>query len=286
MKKLFCILLLLLLLLAGCVNDTPKEESLPAYSDPIGEYDTVSTVIPEDSESSDNTKVSRAEGSQTEQTENGFSVKYKKYEYEGNHIVIMHVENLTDKHYTVTLKGNYLKADGSIIKTESKTFEGFASGFSNNFIFAPGMRFDDFDYTVEFEAYTSEPVSKYVSVNGAALDFAKFRGRYGELDELYVGVYAFFYISHTYSQRLYYGADFLLLDKNGDIFFVDTQLMQTDNSPLKPGESVSTRGTLRFMFYDENTLWADFDKYQLPDELDGDITGIVAFKWIDTVGRN
>lgn len=286
MKKLFCILLLVLILLCGCVNDTPKEDSLPEYSDPIGEYDTVSTVMPEDGESSDNTEVSGIEGSQTEQTENGFSVKYKKYDHEGNHIVVMHVENLTDKHYNVTLKGNYLGEDGNVIKTESKNFEGFAAGFSNYFIFTPGMRFDDFDYTMEFEEYTSEPASKFVSVNGAALDFAKFRGHHGELDELYVGVYAFFYISHSHSQKLYYGADFLLLDKNGEVFFVDTQLLLTDISPLKPGESVSTRGTLRFMFYDENTLWADFDKYQLPDELDGDITGIVAFKWIDTVARH
>ena len=286
MKKLFCILLLMLLLLVGCVSNPPKEESLPAYSDPIGEYDTVSTVMPEDGESSENTEVSSIEGSQTEQTENGFSVKYKKYDYEGNHIVIMHVENLTEKHYTITLNGNYLKADGSIIKTESKTFEGFASGFSNYFIFAPEMQFDDFGYTMEFEAYPAEPASKYVSVNGAVLDFAKFRGRYGELDELYVGVYAFFYISHTHSQRLYYGGDFLLLDKNGEIFFVDTQLMQSDISPLKTGESPLTRGALRYMFYDPDTLWADFDEYVLPDELDGNITGIVAFKWIDTVGRH
>ena len=109
MKKLFCILLLMLLLLVGCVSNSPKEESLPAYSDPIGEYDTVSTVMPEDGESSENTEVSSIEGSQTEQTENGFSVKYKKYDLSSVSTGLITTFNLTKFDATDNLKVHLFK---------------------------------------------------------------------------------------------------------------------------------------------------------------------------------
>lgn len=277
MKRMICFLSVFVFLLVGCASDTAEHTSLPDYSDPIGSYDTESVLTPEGNKSEEPSDMV-----QGETTEDGFTVKFKKYDYQGNNLVIMHVENKTDKHYTLTVNGQYLNADGSVKQTESKTFEGFAAGFANYFIFDPHTVFDGFDYTIEFEPYAQDPASAYLSMNGVVLDFMKWKGHYGELAQTYVGVCSYFYMTHTYSERLHYGADFMVLDKNDEICFVDTQLMETNIPPLKDGQDSKTAyGTLRFMFYDENVLWEDVDDYVLPDELNGEITGIVAYKWID-----
>lgn len=281
MKKMICFLTVLTLLLVGCAADSAEQTSLPDYSDPIGSYDTESLLTPEGNKSEE-----PSDNVQEETTEDGFAVKYKKYDYQGNNLVVMHVENKTDKHYTLTVNGRYLNADGSIKQTERKTFEGFAAGFANYFIFQPNTMFDGFDYTMEFEPFEEDPASKYMVMSGVTLDCRKWRGIEGELPDYYVGVSSNFHIAHTYNASLYFGADFLVLDKNDNVFFVDQQLVQKDISPLKEGQDIKTYSTERFMFYDENVLWENVDEYVLPDELNGEITGIVAFKWIDYQGKH
>lgn len=279
MKKCFSLVLLLALLLVGCVEEQQPTVSLPDYSDPIASYDTESYLNPDHEGSMEETSVGG------ESNQNGFSVKYKKYEYQGNDLVIILVENKTEKHYSVTVNGYYLNDDGSVMQTETKSFEGFAAGFSNYFIFSPGTQFDNFDYTMDFQLFEEDPAAKYMVMSGVTLDCRKWRGIEGELPDYYVGVSSNFYIAHTYNASLYFGADFLVLDKNDNIFFVDQQLVQKDISPLKEGQDIKARSTERFMFYDENVLWENVDEYVLPDELNGEITGIVAFKWIDYRGK-
>lgn len=279
MKKYFSLVLLLALLLVGCAEEQQPTVSLPDYSDPIASYDTESYLNPDHESSKEETSV----GGESDQ--NGFSVKFKKYEYKENDLVIMLVENKTEKHYSITINGNYLNDDGSVMQTETKSFEGFAAGFSNYFIFSPGTQFDNFDYTMDFQPFEEDPASKYMVMSGVTLDCRKWRGIEGELPDYYVGVSTNFHIAHTYNASLYFGADFLVLDKNDNIFFVDQQLVQKDISPLKEGQDIKTRSTERFMFYDENVLWENVDEYVLPDELNGEITGIVAFKWIDYQGK-
>ena len=280
MKKMICLLITAILFLVGCADNPAENTSMLVYSDQIESYDTESMVIPET-----NSREETSSTVQGEETHDGFAVKYKKYNHQGNNIVILHAENKTDMHYTVTINGRYLNADGSVKQTESKMFEGFAAGFSNYFIFNPDIPFDDFDYTMEFEMYSDTPASAYTKVKGVELNLTKWRGHEGELEQFYVGVFSYFCISHSHANRLYYGAHFLVLDKNDEIFFVDTQLMQSDIQPLKEGASELTQGTLRFMFYDKNVLWADVDQYVLPDELNGELTGIVAFDWIGYTGH-
>ena len=83
-----------------------------------------------------------------------FVVSEKRYSYEGTDLMVLYVENKTNRHYNVTIHGTYLDENGEKLKEESQTFEGFASEWQNYFVFRPKMDFDRFEYTLETEEYT------------------------------------------------------------------------------------------------------------------------------------
>ena len=82
-----------------------------------------------------------------------FVVSEKKYDYKDANLVLLYVENQTNRHYNVTIKGKYLDENGETIKEETQTFEAFPAGWSNHFIFYPRTAFDRFTYSVETEEY-------------------------------------------------------------------------------------------------------------------------------------
>lgn len=85
-----------------------------------------------------------------------FVVRERKFDYKDNdhNLVVLSVENQTDKNYMLTVKGQYLDENGTVLKEESQTIEGFAAGWQNNLFFAPDISFDKFLYTLETEVYT------------------------------------------------------------------------------------------------------------------------------------
>ena len=91
-----------------------------------------------------------------------FVVSDKKYDYKDANLVLLYVENQTNRHYNVTIKGKYLDENGETIQEETQTFEGFPSGWSNHFIFYPKVAFDSFTYALETEEYTKEPEGSYI----------------------------------------------------------------------------------------------------------------------------
>ena len=70
------------------------------------------------------------------------------HKYGENTLAIVNVKNDGEKNSLVTVTGNYLAADGSVLGTETQTFDGFSAGWSNNFVFNPGYAFDGFTYEV------------------------------------------------------------------------------------------------------------------------------------------
>ena len=137
MKKTLVIVLTLGLTLAafvGCKDDDPN-----IYTE--ASYDSVSEFVPE--------SVSREETENSDSLTGEFVVKEKKYVFEGNDLVVVSVENNTNKNYSVTITGTYLDAEGKVLKTETQTFDQYSAGYSNYFLFAPNMTFDKFDYKVE-----------------------------------------------------------------------------------------------------------------------------------------
>lgn len=137
MNKIFAFSLLLaicLTALAGCKDDDPN-----IYNE--ASYDSVSEFVPD--------SVSREETENSDSLTGEFVVKEKKYTYEGNDLVVVSVENNTNKNYAVTITGTYLDAENKVLKTETQTFDQYSAGYSNNFLFAPNMTFDKFEYKLE-----------------------------------------------------------------------------------------------------------------------------------------
>lgn len=88
-----------------------------------------------------------------------FVVSEKRYRYEGMDLMVLYVENKTNRHYNVTIHGMYLDENGGTLEEESQTFEGFAAGWQNYFIFRPKNAFDRFTYTVETEEYVADALT-------------------------------------------------------------------------------------------------------------------------------
>ncbi len=152
-------IVMLLALLAGCheeaetvsegtVSDFESQTHIPVeISDDVS--DEVSADVSND--------VSAGEVSNVPLT-GEIVVNEKKYDYKGNNIELLHVENQTNLHLNVTVHGTYFDADKNVIKEESQTFTAFPSGWSTYFIFYPYKSFDSFTYTVETERYVPEPL--------------------------------------------------------------------------------------------------------------------------------
>lgn len=146
MKKLLVIILTLVLTLivfTGC-DEEGDSSDLNIYSE--ASFDNESKFVPD--EESKGSEVSE------EALTGEFVVKDKKYTFEGNDLVIVSVENQTNKNYSVTVTGTYLDKDGNVLKTETQTFDQYSAGYSGYFLFKPDMQFDKFTY--EFKSEETE----------------------------------------------------------------------------------------------------------------------------------
>lgn len=148
MKKatsIFLITFLIVLGIAGCSQEEDREYSIIQTSTPIESYDNESLYTPPNNDSS---------GSMDENSpETGFIIKDRKYSFDGNDLVIVNIKNQTNTNYSITIHGTYLDQNGEIIKTETQTFEQFAAGFENYFIFDSNTSFDHLEYFIETTEY-------------------------------------------------------------------------------------------------------------------------------------
>lgn len=131
-------------LLVLCIVLSAALAALSGCSKKEGTAGTVS-----DFESQAHIQVGTSEDASGEPFSGEFVVSEKKYDYNGANLMLLYVENQTNHHYDITIHGTYLDENGEIIEEESQTFEGFASGWSNNFIFYPRKAFDSFTYELE-----------------------------------------------------------------------------------------------------------------------------------------
>lgn len=147
---LFVMIACLVTSISGCQKNEQDDFSFDSI-DPIESYDSQSIYLPE--ENSAENDVSIDPNSQAE----GLLVKSKKYAYKENDIVILNVTNQTNTNYIVTVRGTYLDKDGKAIKNEEQSFDQFSAGYQNNFLFNPGIAFEDFTYEIQ-TAPTNEPM--------------------------------------------------------------------------------------------------------------------------------
>ncbi len=150
-------IVILFTLLAGChgyvgtSSETPSIDFESQAHIQVGTSDDDKSTPKEES-------TSKEESTPTEQSQptltGDFVVSEKKYDYKGNNIELLHVENKTKNHYNITIKGKYLDKDGKVIKEETQKFAAFPAGWSNYFCFYPRCTFESFTYVLETEEYT------------------------------------------------------------------------------------------------------------------------------------
>ena len=142
MKKLLTLVLAILLCLsvfAGCntpqTPQTPDDTNTPEPpEDVIDDYDNENEI----------------------NTVGKFVAKDKTYAYQGNNVTIIKLENQSEVNCTVTIHAKFLSASGTVLKTETQSFEGFPAGWQNHFVFMPQIQYDAMEYTLDIEQYTGE----------------------------------------------------------------------------------------------------------------------------------
>ena len=153
MKKLLTLTLAILLCLstfAGCntlqTPQTPDDTNTPEPpEDVIDDYDNENEI----------------------NTVGKFVAKDKTYAYQGNNVTIIKLENQSEVNCTVTIHAKFLSADGTVLKTETQSFEGFPAGWQNHFVFMPQIQYDAMEYTLDVKKYTGEMY--FSSISGYVL---------------------------------------------------------------------------------------------------------------------
>ena len=234
MKKLLAVVLTLMLafsVFTGC-GEQGEGSDLNIYSE--ASYDNESKFIPSEESKEASSSESNASGEENPGAESGensennvplsgeFVVKDKKYTFEGNDLVIVNVENKTNKNYSVTITGTYLDKNGNVLQTETQTFDQYYPGFSQYFLFEPKMQFDKFTYT--FDAKESHnPIClkgiglKYNGIHEtlAAIREEMAKGNYTK----YPTVLAGYSLEHTGTTEVNVWVRWLLVNENGEILF-------------------------------------------------------------------
>ena len=194
-------------------------------------------------------------------------IKEKKYDYNGANVMILNVENQSNKNLTLTITAKYLDGNGKTLKAENRKIEGFPANYRNYVIFNPGIKFDKFTFEVKTSAFSGEALMKYiVSTNNVEVKAQPSIMDSNEGKEPRAELMITYRIMNTYSDTLTYYVNFVLFDKNGDIFWVNTE----SNGFRKSKDDDGIRN--RVITYD-NIMYKD---YMMPDVLKGTCTGIVA----------
>lgn len=165
MKRMIAVTLLLTMImpcLAACENTTTNTSDWNLYSE--ASYDNESRFVPEEDSNEDNTSENKENSEQSKPLSGEFVVKDKKYTFEGNDLVIISVDNQTNKNYSVTITGTYLDKEGKTLKTETQTFDQYSAGYSNYFLFQPNMQFEKFTYNLDMKETDGPFYAKHVSV--------------------------------------------------------------------------------------------------------------------------
>ncbi len=198
-----------------------------------------------------------------------FSVKDKKYDYKNANVSILHIENKSQQAYTITITGTFKDSSGKVLKTESKTFEGFPVGWKNYFVFQPGIKYSSVSWDIKADLFSNETVAKYLTPgNAVALyisslpsdgngnlviptspeEAAKCKNCVSLIAE--VGNIR---LPYKFNGELSYKCDLVLFDNDGEIFSIGT-----------PGEKggITYRTTpliVEWQALITNVLWEDKD---------------------------
>jgi len=200
-------------------------------------------------------------------------IKEKKYDYNGANVMILNVENQSNKNLNLTISAKYLDASGKIIYAENRKIEGFPANYQNYVVLQPGIKFDKFTYEVKTSSYSGETLMKYITTGTdvkvvaqpAVMDQMKDTKR----AELKITIS----ISSSRAEDLYYKADFVLIDNKGQIAWILKPLLYchiTSDPTLCDGKE-------DIVYTLDGILYED---YVLPDSLKNNCIGIIGIKGV------
>ena len=289
MKKILTLTLAILLCLsvfAGCnTPQTPDDSNTPEPpKDVIDDYDNENEIEVEiggddegneNNENNENENVPNNEnkdpdkqpvtGPEHTNTIGKFVAKDKTYAYQGNNVTIIKLENQSEVNCTVTIHAKFLSADGTVLKTETQSFEGFPAGWQNHFVFMPQIQYDTMEYTLDVKQYTGEMYFTVASHNTltkvyedklplpqtlAQKDYEKYSCILAKFDGIMPETP---YLKSLIS---------VVFDNTGEISVIHTQRGQ-----------LSGGGYYQVLVYAPPVLTKD--PLDWPEELDGGVTGIV-----------
>ena len=295
MKKLLTLSLAILLCLSvftGCnMTQTPDDSNTPEPpKDVIDDYDNENEIEVEIGGDDEGNKNNENNNNQNENepddevkdpdkqpvtgpehtnTIGKFVAKDKTYAYQGNNVTILKLENQSEANCTVTIHAEFLSADGTVLKTETQSFEGFPAGWQNHFVFMPQIQYDAMEYTLDVKQYTGEMyfTSKSGHVLGKIYEIGvplretMANGDYEKYNTISAKFDAVEMPKTPYLKRLVS----VVFDNTGEIAVIHTQ-----RGPF------SGEGHYQVIVYTppaptkEPLVW--------PEELDGGVTGIVAIR--------
>ncbi len=215
-----------------------------------------------------------------------FTAKEKTYDYNGANVSILQVENLSDTAYTVTITGKFKDSNGNVLKTESKTFEGFPGGWSNYFVFQPGIKYSSASWQMTAEEYGDYVYADCFELgNDVYCQVSIFRvndkgemqftGTPEELANLKekVGVWIYYGpLNNKQDVSLWVDVETVIFDSNGDICFIDSVGKAGYTNP--PHKDYFT-----LPFYSTDIPWENKSEFTLPENLNN-VTGIVAYTYV------
>lgn len=243
-KKIICVLsVILLLCFAGC----GKPESVPMKAAAIT-FDQKTEVD--------------AAG-----IEKGLLVEEKKYDYHYGNVVIMQITNQSGSTLDLSLHMEYKNEEGRTILNENREFSGFDGGYRNYFVFYPSMPFADYAYTLTAKPHEGESYTQYIV--GSTVEVTPASGPAVNPKLSTIWVYGDYALSNSYSTQLYVETDLVLFDNTGKIFRIaphgDTVRPQRDEPK-----------SVTMLIEDTGILWENRSDYRLPEELQGEVTGLIA----------
>lgn len=75
--------------------------------------------------------------------EKAITISQNTYFYKDANVTVINVKNQSDKPCDLVLNISYVDEVGNVIKTDSKSFEGFPQNYSNYFLFDPELSYHD-----------------------------------------------------------------------------------------------------------------------------------------------
>ena len=191
-----------------------------------------------------------------------FVVTGEKYAYKNKDVLLLNVENQTDKDYNVTAVVHYFDAEGNEIKSQKQTFTGWVSGYQNYFLFQPNIEFYSYTYTVDLKECLSQCYAKDITATFVGLSESL-----SVVDELalkkdfteYAHIFARFKLESKNTDILKVSGQWIVFDKNGDIYSIDGY----------KGSILGENYTAQALYYELTT-----EKLVWPEKLTKDVKAI------------